>query len=206
MQTQKAARSTPSYAPNRLEMLETRRLMAADTTALDTGFFNDDLREDIVTLRRGGGQNGPRLIVLLSDPSGGFGAPITIPFKRAGSITAIASGDFDGDGENDLLISSNGKLEGTTGGVRNKRSRVHFLTGNGDGSFNKATPIVLGGVQEIRFISTARFDDDNNLDLVISSRAASNFTGPQQDDGLFVLLGNGDGTFQNAQQVDVDVA
>ena len=187
-----------------MERLELRQLLnAPDTTVLDTGFFDDDTREDIVYLSRGNGKGAPRLLIVLSLPEGGFGQPSTVRFSRPGSISSIASGDFDNDGNSDLLVSSYGKAKPGQPGTNNRRTRIHLATGNGDGTFNKPTPVQLGGIQEARYISTANIDDDGNLDLVIASRRNADFSGPQDSDGVFVILGNGDGTFQTAERVTV---
>jgi YD repeat-containing protein len=88
----------------------------------------------------------------------------------------VITGDFNGDGKPDLAV-------GNYGGT------VTILLGNGDGTFTQASgsPITVG--TEPISIAVADFNGDGKLDL-----AVVNF-----DDGtVTILLGNGDGTFTQA--------
>lgn len=81
----------------------------------------------------------------------------------------VSSGDFNGDGKLDLVVSSN--------------SNAALLLGNGDGTFKK---IDLGFVAQ--FILVADVNRDKKPDLLVAMGFQS-----------YLLLGNGDGTFQPAK-------
>src|SRR5258708_688469 len=83
-----------------------------------------------------------------------------------GSYNA-SSGDFNGDGKIDLVVSSN--------------SNLALLLGNGDGTFRK---IDLGFVAQFTLVADVNRDKKPDLLVAIGSQA-------------YVLLGNGDGTFQS---------
>lgn len=104
----------------------------------------------------------------------------TSPIAGLGS-SSIATGDFNGDGNLDLVEAS---------GV----SSVSVFLGKGDGTF---LPAVSSPSVEATSMAAADVNHDGKLDLVVAS-SNSNTVG--------VLLGNGDGTFQNAVNYPVGSA
>ncbi len=97
-------------------------------------------------------------------------------------IYGVAIGDFNGDRKLDLALSRN-SIPGT----------VSILLGVGDGSFPTHTEYPVGA--NPRTIAAADLNGDGKLDVLTAD--ASNQYGT-----ISVLLGNGDGTFQD----DVDYA
>lgn len=98
------------------------------------------------------------------------------PLNFAGGLDplAMAVGDFNGDGSNDLAVV-NYELDGT----------VSVLRGNGDGTFQPVESYPVGSNPQ--GVTVGDFNDDTILDLV---------TADDQSGTVTALLGNGDGTFQ----------
>lgn len=96
-----------------------------------------------------------------------------------GNATAIATADVNGDGKLDML---QGNSSGTGVTVR---------LGNGDGTFTNGTTFSTGG--DPLQIETADMNGDGRLDLGVRT-AVSNV----------ILRGNGDGTFQAAQAINLE--
>jgi len=96
---------------------------------------------------------------------------------------SIAVGDFNKDGMLDLAV---GNYAGS--GVLSL-SNFSILLGNGDGSFQAPTTYTLN-TQATPEIVVGDFNDDGNLDLAFSDADHDN------NAGVYVALGNGDGTFQ----------
>ena len=139
------------------------------TVALASADFNGDGNLDLAT---GNSFSGSPLVVSLGYADGAFNEVGNSPFGLSSGITAIAVGDFNGDGKLDLAVNANG---------------VTILLGDGSGNFTQApgSPAAAAAAALV----VADFNGDGKLDI-----AAADFNG----NTVIVLLGNGDGTFTQA--------
>ncbi|MBA3287766.1 MAG: VCBS repeat-containing protein, partial [Acidimicrobiia bacterium] len=136
--------------------------------------FNGDAKLDVVS--------GYNLSVKLGNGDGTLQAPISANGSRFNSDT-VPVGDFDEDGNLDLLSSSGG---------------VTVLKGRGDGTFETGPTIATGA----RAAVVGDVDADGNLDVVVtSSETQYGYCGyygcsdPTTTEYATVLLGYGDGSF-----------
>jgi hypothetical protein len=100
-------------------------------------------------------------------------ATSTSPFPQ---YPAVA--DFNGDGKLDLVVP--------VYSIFTSRSSVNVLLGNGDGTFT-AAPAVPAIGYNANFVVVGDFNGDGKPDMALTLADANN--------GVLVLLGNGDGTF-----------
>jgi hypothetical protein len=109
--------------------------------------------------------------ILLGNPDGTFQPKTDYPVSVGAD--AIATGDFNGDGNLDLAVAAYDGI-------------VSILLGNGDGTFKPQ--VEYSCVETCTSVVVGDFNRDGKLDLALDSYDGSN--------GLIILLGNGDGTFQ----------
>ena len=108
--------------------------------------------------------------------NGEFGNEIL--FSGHGNTADTLAGDFNGDGQNDLLFISQGINHG-------------IYMGNGDGTFQSVSSFSTSGVvYASATVQAADYNQDGNLDISTMSRV---------DGTAIILLGNGNGTFQAEQ-------
>ncbi len=128
---------------------------------------------DLVVADNGGIFGTPALNVLLGNGDGTFQAPRTVaPGIQPG---AVAVGDFNGDGIQDLAVA-------------NGSNTVSMFLGNGDGSFRRAMDYAVGSGPDS--IAVGDFNHDGTLDLAVANYF---------NNTVSVLLGIGDGSFQTAR-------
>jgi hypothetical protein len=130
--------------------------------------MNNDSRDDIVTA------NGSSVFVFLGNGNGTFQNPFTNSVTNA---TALAIGDFNHDGTNDIAV------------VGNNTNTVTILLGRGNGTFTNKAIYDVGA--QAQSVAVGDFNGNGTNDLVVA--AGTNVT---------VLLGNGDGTFQTPTRYD----
>jgi FG-GAP-like repeat/FG-GAP repeat len=154
-----------------------------------TGDLTGDGRPDIVALLPD--QNA--VAVLINNGDGTFtrGANLIVGH----GIGSLLLGDFSGDGKLDLAVTVNGDPDPATGLYPN--AGVALALGNGNGTF--AAPLLtLAGASPSGTVGHALaagdLNHDGKLDLVV---IATGLASPDfRQGGVFVLLGNGNGTFQ----------
>jgi len=119
--------------------------------------------------------------VLLGNGDGTF---LPAPSLTVGNGPAgVAVGDFNGDGKVDLAVAN---LNDNT---------LSVLLGNGDGTFQAPHTFADPGMTHPYFVAVSDFNGDGKQDLVVTNHLFATVS---------VLLGNGDGTFQAAQDFAVD--
>jgi hypothetical protein len=113
--------------------------------------------------------------VLLGNGDGTFRAQVN--YDVSADPISVAVGDFNGDGIQDLAV-------GTTG-------MVSILLGNGDGSFQHAGDYKNGQGSSLGAdsVTVADFNGDGVQDIAVANYLVG--------DTVSVLLGNGDGSFQD---------
>src|SRR6266567_4377118 len=119
--------------------------------------------------------------VLLGNGDGTF---LPAPSLTVGNGPAgVVVGDFNGDGKPDLAVAN---LNDNT---------LSVLLGNGDGTFQAPHTFADPGMTHPYFVAIGDFNRDGKQDLVVTNHLFATVS---------VLLGNGDGTFQAAQDFAVD--
>ena len=140
-----------------------------------------------------GGYNPGGVSILLGNGYGTFQTAVT--YSSGGyDANSVAVADVNGDGYADVVVSNmclNSSCE--SGGVS-------VLLGNGNGTFQAPLSYSSGGVFAYS-LTIVELTSNGHLDLMLANQCESNSTCAQGEfdpSGLAVLLGNGDGTFQEA--------
>ena len=126
--------------------------------------------------------------VLLGKGDGTFEAAQN--YDSGGWARSVAVGDMNRDGKPDLLVANDSATGCLSGGA------VGVLLGNGDGTFQTVRTYCSGRGFHAFAVSLGDVNGDGRLDVVAANQCIDNHC-VYGSGG--VLLGNGDGTFQEAQ-------
>jgi hypothetical protein len=142
--------------------------------------FNNDGKPDIAVVCFGDpsvGDNGG-VSILLGNRDGTFQPATNLIAGK--SPTRIATGDFNNDGNSDLLVVRAGDAS-----VSDNGDATIFL-GNGDGTFRPGQVLIPG--KNPSAVAVSDLNGDHKLDLIFANST---------DNSVTILVGNGDATFQS---------
>ena len=155
-----------------------------DVAGIAMGDFNGDGLLDIV-LTDNAQQN---VILFTGNGNGTFTQESTI-ISTSAAAHGIVAADFNGDGIDDVAYAV---------GPKDKLSDLYVALGNGNGTFQ--VPSTPAATQIGEFLTTGDTNADNKADIVAATITRPppypDPTNTNIGNSLFVLLGNGNGTFQ----------
>jgi len=144
--------------------------------AISAGDFNGDGFADLIAV------DCHNVTALLGNGDGTFQASASYPVGSCPSSVAVA--DFNGDGRADLAMTNY------------DNNSVSVLLGNGDGKFQPAVNYAVGN--QPLSLAVGDFNGDGKPDLAVANSDEKDYYPEyiRSDNTVFLLLGNGDGTFQ----------
>jgi len=146
-------------------------------TAAATGDFNGDGKLDVLTL------DGGNLNVILGKGDGTFQTPISLNISATGIFwEAIATGDFTSGHLLDVAVWA---VNANTG-----NSELHIFLGNGAGS------LTYNATYAAPNSSNANPGPNNLVAMDVNGDGKIDIVAMTPYNGVYVFLGNGDGTFQ----------
>ncbi|MBL8207217.1 MAG: VCBS repeat-containing protein [Blastocatellia bacterium] len=133
---------------------------AAQPTSVRVGDFNGDGKQDLAVANA----NSNNIAILLGNGSGGFAPAAGSPVSMGNSPSAVAVGDFNGDGKQDLAVSNN------------LSSNVTILSGNGNGGFAPAagSPVNVGSGSSS--VAVGDFNGDDRQDFAVANYSSETLT------------------------------
>lgn len=171
-------------------------------TAVLVGDFNRDGNPDIAVVNQNcrlqGNVHNPLTFVcgngtvgiFLGNGDGTF-APETEYLAGGVQPVAIASGDFNGDGNLDLAVAIASFCYGEGSGGACRTGSLSVFLGDGTGSFQM--PVTYPTPSGVFSVVVADFNGDHKPDIGVAGGGTPNTSLPGT---VSVFLGNGDGTFQ----------
>jgi hypothetical protein len=150
-------------------------------SAMLTADVNADGIADVLTVDTAG-----NLVAALGRGNGRF----SVTSRTAGTGQLLVTGDFNGDGKLDALMIFPGAVD--FHGNTLSTASLYFYGGNGDGTFQNATPQNLTITPALTPL-VGDFNGDNKLDLILPYEAGNvDPEAPQPPSGVLFLAGNGD--------------
>jgi hypothetical protein len=117
------------------------------------------------------------------------GYPTLNPNPTPANVNFIATADFNGDGNLDMVLTM--------------VDQVMILLGNGNGLFTPGLPFSAGNVTAVTSVAVGDFNGDGIPDLAITDYAD---TTPGSANFVWILLGYGDGQFSEPAAIPVNCA
>ena len=153
--------------------------------AVSVADFNGDEKPDLAVVNFGFSDTGDNggVSILLGNGDGTFEPARNFPAGKMPESIAIA--DFNGDNKPDIVA------------VSELANVLNVLFGNGDGTFQ--APVTVALDVDPYYVVAGDFNNDHKPDLALSGLGRDLDGDGIRDSagGTTVLLGNGDGTFQN---------
>ncbi len=154
--------------------------------AVSVGDFNGDGKLDLAVVNHGFSDTGDDggVSILLGNGDGTFQAARN--FGAGKQTESIAIADFNSDGRLDII------------GVSELENVLNVLLGNGDGTFQPRFAVTIDDIDPY-YVVAGDFNNDHKWDIALSGLGRDLNGDGFRDSagGTTVLLGNGDGTFQN---------
>jgi hypothetical protein len=153
--------------------------------------LNGNHRKDLV------GVSGNKLVVLLGRGDGTFGARRNYVVDSSGGVTSLALADVNGDGKVDAVAGS-WEAGSTLVGA------ISVMLGNGKGGFAPPVTTTTGDLLPTS-LAIADLNRDGKRDLVVNDDVdLVDNGGAANHAAIVVYSGNGDGTFTQAHEYDLN--
>ncbi|HEX8076880.1 MAG TPA: VCBS repeat-containing protein, partial [Chthoniobacterales bacterium] len=145
--------------------------------------FNGDGKPDLA------GAGGKGVSVMLNNGNGTFAPKVDFPI--ATWTGDVATGDFNGDGKIDLAVS-----------LQDAQLGLAVLLGTGTGSFGAPTYYANPSGFDEPYVLAGDLNNDAKLDIVIMHGMNCFNAACVPSTVISVMMGNGDGTFQPAREIE----